>query len=92
VSVPREDDLWYDITVIFGTWPGDPDDEFEDMIGGLRKRKACYHAQAISVDALKHHSHVNVAVFPSRVFCEGTKKNNFPEVELTPNVIGKFSD
>jgi hypothetical protein len=27
-----------DITVLFGTWPGDPDDGFEDMIEGLRKR------------------------------------------------------
>lgn len=27
-----------DISVLFGTWPGDPDDEFEEMVGGLRKR------------------------------------------------------
>jgi hypothetical protein len=27
-----------DITVLFGTWPGDPDDGFEEMVDGLRKR------------------------------------------------------
>jgi hypothetical protein len=27
-----------DITVLFGTWPGEPDDGFEMMVEGLRKR------------------------------------------------------
>jgi hypothetical protein len=26
-----------DITVLFGTWPGEPDDEFEMIVEGLRK-------------------------------------------------------
>jgi hypothetical protein len=26
-----------DITVLFGTWPGDPEDGFEKMVEGLRK-------------------------------------------------------
>jgi hypothetical protein len=27
-----------DITVLFGTWPGDQDDGFEDAVASLRKR------------------------------------------------------
>ncbi len=53
--------------------------------------EAGYHVQVIPVDAFKHHGNINVAVFTSCAFCVRAKKNDFIDIEVTPNALSIFS-
>jgi hypothetical protein len=53
--------------------------------------EAGYHIYVIPVDAFKHHGHIDIAVFPRRALCVRAKKNDFIDIEVTPNALGIFS-